>query len=140
MNKMLLLIALGGATMVSPLVIAGPFVDVEPERNTFEAIDELRKEGWVVGRSTAPAMFFPDAAITRAEIAVLIVRAKHGVNTLPASPAGTIPDVPTAFWGAAWVEYAVNDGLMDLIDGDFYPDVGATRADVASLMWLLMEE
>ncbi len=142
MKKKLLFIALGGAVMAiaSPLVITDPFIDVDSDRNTFEAIDGLRKEGWIVGRTISPPMFYPDATITRAEMAVVIVRAKHGLAALPPSSAGSIPDVPFDLWGAPWIEYAVNGGLIDLIQGNFFPDMPATRADVASLMWLLMEE
>ncbi len=141
MKKILLFLALGGAVMAiaSPLVITDPFIDVDSDRNTFEAIDGLRKEGWIVGRTSSPPMFFPDATITRAEMAVLIVRA-DGVPVSPLSPTGTIPDVPMDLWSAAWIEYAVHTGLMDLVQGSFFPDMPPTRADVASLMWLLLQE
>ncbi len=131
---------LGGVTMISPLVITDPFIDVDSDRNTFEAIDGLRKEGQIAGRSSSPPMFYPDSVISRAEIAVLIARAKHGVDPQMPVSVDSIPDVPFDFWGAPWIEYAVDSELMDLLSGNFFPDMGVTRADVASLMWLLMEE
>ncbi len=117
--------------------IANPFVDVSKDRNTFEAIDGLRKEGWIAGRSTNPSMFYPGSAMTRAEISVLVVKAKYGTDTKPPKPTGSIPDVDVNYWGARWIEHALNNELVDLFpDGNFYPRQQATRADVASLLWL----
>ena len=128
-----LLLALGGCTMKN---IADPFVDVSKDRNTFEAIDGLRKEGRVVGRSRNPSMFYPDSAMTRAEISALIVEAKFGTNVDVPNPSGSVPDVDVNYWGAGWIEYAIKNELMDLFpDGNFYPRQPATRADVTSLFW-----
>lgn len=130
-----LTLILGGCTTMSN---TKPFVDVSPDRNTFEAIDGLREEGWMVGRQINPPMFYPDSNVTRAEISVLIVRAFHGPSVKPPSAVGTVPDVPTSYWGASWIEAAINADLMDLFpDGNFYPRNPATRADIASLVWLL---
>lgn len=127
-------LTLGGCTMS----IANPFVDVSKDRNTFEAIDGLRKDGWIAGRSVNPSMFYPDSTMTRAEISVLIVRAKHGVQYKPAPPEGTIPDVDVSYWGAGWIESAISAERMDLFpDGNFYPRQPATRADIAMLFWMV---
>ena len=119
--------------------IADPFVDVSASQNTFEAIDKLREDGWIVGRSRSPSMFYPNSSMTRAEISVLIVKARSGTAVTPPGPNGTIPDVPDTYWGAGWIEYAVNGDLMDLFpDGNFYPRQPATRADVSELLWLAL--
>ena len=117
--------------------MSGQFVDVDLSRNSYDAIEGLRNEGWVVGRSQNPPQFVPDSNITRAEMAVLIVRAEKGVNFQPPPATGSIPDVNQNYWGAKWIEIAILLDLMDLYsNGNFYPRNPATRADVAVLLWL----
>ena len=112
------------------------FSDVSPSLNSYEAIKDLKEAGWVVGVGNNE--YKPFDTVTRAQMAVLIVRAKYGVHVAPLSPSGTIPDVPISYWGAKWIECATNDGLMDLYpDGNFYPRNAATRADVAVLVYLI---
>ncbi len=113
-----------------------PFVDVSPQRNTYEAIEELRQEGYVVGRQVNPPMFYPDSNITRAEMSVLIVRAVEGPDFEPPPATGTIADVSIKYWGVRWIEYAIDKELMDLFpDGSFYPRNPSSRADATSLLW-----
>ncbi len=110
------------------------FTDVPNDLNSYEAIKNLKDEGWVVGVGNNE--FKPFDTITRAQMAVLICRAKYGVHYKPPVPIGSIPDVPTSYWGAKWIESAINSELMDLYgDGNFYPHNPATRADVAVLLW-----
>ena len=113
-----------------------PSVDVENSLNSYEAIDNLRTTGWVVG--VGNDLYKPFDTVTRAQMAVLIERAKHGPHFKPPVATGIIPDVPASYWGAGWIEAALGEGLMDLYDdGNFYPRNPATRADVAVLVWLL---
>jgi hypothetical protein len=130
MKKLLLLLTLllGGSTMT--------FTDVDPTLNSFDAITELQQEGWVVGVGNNE--YKPFDSVTRAQMAVFIGRAKHGTHYKPPPAQGQIADVPQNYWGAAWIESALNYGLMDLYDdNNFYPRNPATRADVAVLVWLL---
>jgi len=111
------------------------FADVSPHMNSYSAIKELRDEGWVVG--IGGNQFKPWDTLTRAEIAVMIVRAKHGPKYKPPNAQGVIPDVPASYWGAKWIEQAVKEGMDLYWDGNFYPREAARRADMAVLVWLL---
>ena len=123
----LLLLLLLGGTM---------FTDVPNDLNSYEAIKNLKEEGWVVGVGNNE--FKPMDTVTRAQMAVLICRAKFGAHLSPAAPYGFIPDISMDYWGAGWIEAAVGADLMDLYaDGNFYPRNPATRADSAVLVWLL---
>ena len=118
--------------------IAKPFVDVPKDHWAYQAVDELRLDGWVVGRSIKPSMYYPDSAITRAEIAVLVMRAKRGTSFFPPPATGLFPDVSKNYWGAKWIEQAYHDGLLGpSADGNYYPRNPATRADTAVLIWIL---
>ena len=112
------------------------FTDVPTDLNSCAAIEDLRREGWVVGVGNNE--YKPYDTVTRAQMAVLIVRAKYGVHVTPTPLTGMAPDVPTDYWGAKWISVAVKEELMDLYeDGNFYPRNPATRADVAVLIWLM---
>ena len=112
------------------------FSDVSANLNSHDAIKELKDEGWIVG--VGDNEYKPFDTVTRAEMAVFIGRAKHGTHFKPPVPVGSIQDVPKDYWGAGWIESAVNDRLMDLYgDGYFYPRNPATRADIAVLVGLL---
>lgn len=112
------------------------FTDVPNDLNSYEAIKELKDEGWVVGVGNNE--YKPFDTVTRAQMAVFIVRAKHGVHVSPTPLHGAAPDVPQDYWGYKWIAVAVKEELMDLYDdGNFYPRNPATRADVAVLIWLM---
>ena len=111
------------------------FTDVPNDLNSYEAIKNLKDEGWIVGVGNNE--YKPFDSITRAEMSVFIGRAFHGVHYKPLAPTGSIVDVPVDYWGAGWIESAVNADHMDLYpDGKFHPRNPATRADVAVLLWL----
>lgn len=115
------------------------FKDVGPDLASYDAIMYLKKEGWVFGFGNNEYKPFDTA--TRAHMAVFLCRAAKGVNYSPPAPTGFIPDVDAVtYWGASWIEAAVNESLMDLYsDGNFYPHNPATRADVGVLAWLLLK-
>lgn len=103
----------------------GAFTDVSGEGVWATAIHDLAADGYVRGR--APGEFAPQAAVTQAEMAVLLVRAAHGPTFEPPASSGD--------WWQTWAETAENDGLMPHMTN---PDAPATRAEVATLMWLSM--
>ncbi len=112
------------------------FTDVSKELNSSEAIENLKDEGWVVG--VGDNEYKPFDTVTRAQMAVFIVRAKHGVHVSLSPLHGAAPDVPQDYWGYNWIAVAVKEELMDLYpDGNFYPRNPATRADIAVLVNLL---
>ena len=112
------------------------FTDVSKDLNSYNAIENLKNDGWVVGVGNNE--YKPFDSVSRAQMAVLIGRAKHGVHYKPPTPTGDIPDVGASYWGAGWIESAIGNELMDLYsDRNFYPRNPATRADIAVLVDLL---
>ena len=113
------------------------FTDVNKGLNSYEAIKNLKESGWVVG--VGDNEYKPFDTVTRAQMAVFICRAKFGTNYKPPAPTGFLQDIPRDYWGAGWIEAAINENLMDTypIDGWFYPRNPATRADIAVLVDLL---
>ncbi|MEJ2563969.1 MAG: S-layer homology domain-containing protein [Anaerolineales bacterium] len=103
------------------------FDDVPDESTWGHAIQVLGYQGYVCGKRDR--QFIPDATVNRAEMAVLLVRAKYGPDFVPESE--------SVLWCQVWIDIAVADGLMS---PDVDPTAPATRADVVALMWLMTQD
>jgi hypothetical protein len=101
------------------------FSDVSGNSLWSSAIRDLAERGYVRGR--AANEFAPDAGVTQAEMAVLLVRVARGSAFSP----------PTAddLWWQSWAAEAEREGLMAHMSN---PEAPATRAQMATLMWLAM--
>lgn len=103
---------------------ATTFSDVPVGESWTEGVAHVYAAGYMVGKSSES--FDPAAPITHAEVAVLMLRAKYGADYVPASSGSE--------WWSGWVEAASEQGLLDpAVD----PGAPATRADIATLIWLL---
>jgi S-layer homology domain len=102
------------------------FVDVQGNAVWAQAVLELESHGYVAGRGED--RFEPGAAMTQAEMSVLLLRASHGPDYQPPAYGGE--------WWQGWAHEAAAEGLMDEIQ---QPDLPATRAEVATLMWMSMD-
>jgi hypothetical protein len=79
--------------------------------------------------------FRPNAAVTRAQFAKMVVGAMQWPLVTPATP--TFSDVPADFWGYSFVETAAAHGIIaGYPDGTFRPNSGVTRAQVAKMIYL----
>jgi hypothetical protein len=109
------------------------FLDVPSRHWAHDYIEALYEAGYTSGCSTSPPLFCPDRYTTRAEMAVFILKAKHGSNYIPPSPSGTMfEDVPTNHWAAAWIEQLAREGISSgYPDGTYRPDASVTRAQMA---------
>jgi hypothetical protein len=125
-----------GFGLIAILLLGGTmFTDVAESLNSYDAIKNLKDEGWVVGVGNNE--YKPFDTVTRAEMAVFIVKADKGAYHKPATPAiQQYPDVPLDYWAASWISEAGQDIFPD---GNFYPRNPATRADVAILVDLLLK-
>jgi hypothetical protein len=73
--------------------------------------------------------------VTRAEMAVFLLKGKHG-NTYspPAVSGGTFSDV-TGQWAEAWIEELYNQGITSgYPDGTYRPESQVTRAKMAGFL------
>lgn len=86
------------------------FEDVLPTSAAWPSIEAIFAEGITQGCTTAPR-FCPSGLVTRAEMAVFLVRAIHGTTFIPPTPTGIFADVPTTHWAAAYIEQLFNDGI-----------------------------
>jgi len=78
--------------------------------------------------------YCPDNTVTRAEMAVFLLRAKYGADyTPPAVDSGTgFSDVPADYWAAAWIKQLAAEGITGGCATNLYcPESPVTRAEMA---------
>ncbi|MBK8620084.1 MAG: S-layer homology domain-containing protein, partial [Anaerolineales bacterium] len=95
-------------------------------------IKQLAAEGITSG--CGAGNYCPDAAVTRAEIAIFLLKAKNGSSySPPAVGASTgFSDVAIDYWAAAFIKQLVTDGITSGCGAGVYcPDSDVTRAQMA---------
>ncbi|MBA2942754.1 S-layer homology domain-containing protein [Paenibacillus sp. CGMCC 1.16610] len=106
------------------------FTDVQ-QHWAKEDILAAANNGWMLG--TAADRFAPDAALTRAEAATIIVRAL-GLQGEAAGSA-SFTDVPASHWASQDIRIAKSSGLIQGIsDERFAPDQIITREEMSMLL------
>src|SRR5512135_3711064 len=123
-----------------PPAVPGAFSDVPVAgKEWMQAwIEDFYAHGITTGCGTSPLRYCPENNVTRAEMAVFVLRAIHTMPYTPPPPAvpGVFSDVPVAGkeWMQAWIEdfYAhgitTGCGLSPLI---YCPENNVTRAEMA---------
>lgn len=116
----------------TPPTAAGVFADVPASDWTASWIEQLADEGITGGCTVTPKQYCPAATITRAQMAVFLLRAEHGANYTPPAAAGMFLDVPKTDWIAPWIEQLANEGITGGCGGGNYcPGKAVTRDQMA---------
>lgn len=103
-----------------------------------EAVNRLVAAGLVAGRVTGDgeADYALDAAITRAELLTVLVRARGGTDAVQAYGGDPAFADTAGHWSTAWV--AVGAGLsqepLGYPDGTFHPDRAVTAAEAVAFV------
>jgi plastocyanin len=94
-----------GSSYTPPACAApGIFGDVScPGGFAVDWIEQLSHEGITGGCSASPLLYCPDQAVTRAQMAVFLLRGEHGSSYTPpaCAPPGIFQDVPCTATGTA---------------------------------------
>jgi hypothetical protein len=116
-----------------PSCRANRFDDVRLSHFAFLWIEALAAEGITSGCSATPPLYCPDAGVTRAEMAVFLVRGLHGSAFVPPAATGTLfADVPAGDPFARWIEQLARDGITSGCSGGNYcPGQPVSRAEMA---------
>src|SRR4051812_2543545 len=128
-----------GCNSISTKIGVATFVDVPPSYWAWPSIEALAVAQVTSGCAVSPPQFCPESRISRAELAVFLVRAKRGPSYVPPAARGVFPDVPASFWAAAYIEQLYRDGITAGLPvpcgvGLFCPGALATRAEMAFLL------
>jgi hypothetical protein len=76
--------------------------------------------------------YCPDNPVTRAQMAVFLLRAKHGAGYSPPPASGVFTDAPLGSFAVAWIEQLAAEGITGGCGGGNYcPNNPVTRAQMA---------
>ncbi|PKN93176.1 MAG: hypothetical protein CVU44_12165 [Chloroflexi bacterium HGW-Chloroflexi-6] len=109
------------------------FADVLPSYWAWSWIERLYNNGITSGCGISPLIYCPESSVTRAQMAVFLLRSINGAGYTPPAATGTVfTDVPTSHPYAAWIEQLADDGITGGCGlGIYCPDQPVTRAQMA---------
>jgi len=117
----------------------------------YKWVAEFDELGMTAGCSNDPPLYCPTAGVSRIQMAVFAVKIHHGVDVQPIEPESpSFKDVPKLDeagqrnWQFAWVEQALQDGLIQDCDTDmenmvFEPEKMIDRATMACMMYFALQ-
>jgi hypothetical protein len=113
---------------------SGLFEDVPVYHWAAPWVEQLYNDGITSGCSTDPLRFCLENDLTRAEMAVFLLRVLNGQDYTPPASVGVFTDVPSDHWAVDWIEDLYNRGITSGCGTDplrFCPEGVTTRAQVA---------
>ncbi len=109
----------------------GDFLDVPESYQFYSFVTKLVSNAITVGCGGGD--YCPAANVTRAQMAVFLLKAKYGLCYAPPPASGTVfNDVPASAFAAAWIEALAALGVTGGCGGGNYcPNGSVTRAQMA---------
>jgi hypothetical protein len=109
------------------------FADVAPGTFALDWIEDLADSGVTAGCD--PILYCPNRPVTRAQMAVFLLKARHGATYAPPPATGVFADVPVSSNFAPWIEELAAEGITAGCGGGNYcPDAPNTRAQMAAFL------
>jgi S-layer homology domain len=118
-----------------PLHIGGSFSDAASSRADYRYVETVFHHGITSGCGSG--VFCPDASVSRAQMAVFLLRAEHGAAYAPPLATGQVfSDVPADAFAAAWIERLAAEGITAGCGNGtkFCPSDPVTRAQMAAFL------
>ncbi|HNB42390.1 MAG TPA: S-layer homology domain-containing protein, partial [Anaerolineales bacterium] len=92
-------------------------------------IEALKNDGITSGCATG--LYCPDNSVTRGQMAVFLLKAKHGAAYTPANVASTFSDT-AGHWAEDWIQQLAAEGITSGCGSGIYcPENAVTRAEMA---------
>ncbi|MBF0370650.1 MAG: S-layer homology domain-containing protein [Magnetococcales bacterium] len=134
-----LLRAMYGSDYAPPTGTGTVFEDVSSSYWAGSYVEKFADLGITSGCDASN--YCPSREITRAEMAIFLVRAKYGTDYVPSAATGTVyGDISSDYWAGAYIETLANDGYLDGTiepgrecegEGYFCPSLTINRAEMA---------
>ncbi len=125
-----LLKGIHGSSYSPPPATGGVFGDVLSLHWAAAWIERLFAEGITGGCGTG--IYCPEDTVTRAQMAVFLLKAKYGTSYAPPPATGDFSDVATNHWAAAWIEQLAAEGITSGCGTGIYcPESPVTRDQMA---------
>jgi hypothetical protein len=107
------------------------FSDVPPSNPYYDYIENVAYNDITSG--CGGGKYCPAASVTRAQMAVMLLKSEHGSAWTPPAATGTVfSDVHTNTFAAAWIEELAAEGITSGCGGGKYcPNAAVTRAQMA---------
>lgn len=122
-----------GPTYVPPPATGTVFSDVTVATPAAAAIEQIAREGVTSGCGNNN--YCPASNVTRAQMAVFLLRMKHGDGWQPPPARGLFGDVPATNNFAPWIEQLAAEGITAGCGGGNYcPASTVTRAQMAAFL------
>ena len=114
----------------NPPPTTGIFTDVPTSHWAAKWIEQLSRDGITGGCNTG--LYCPEDSVTRAQMAVFLLKAEHGSSYGPPAATGIFTDVPSSYWAAKWIEQLSREGITGGCGTGIYcPEDPVTRAQMA---------
>ena len=115
------------------LHIGGSFTDVPKTQQFYAFIENIFHHGITGG--CAAGQYCPDNSVTRAQMAVFLLKAKHGEDYVPPTCTGIFDDVTCPSLFANWIEQLSAEGITGGCGGSNYcPNNPVTRAQMSAFL------
>jgi S-layer family protein/beta-propeller repeat-containing protein len=124
----------GDDIFIVKLQEAAIFADVALGYWARDFIERLYFVGITGGCGTNPLRYCPEGSVTRAQMAIFLLRGIHGSSYNPPAIGATtgFGDVPTTYWAAAWIKRLAGEGItLGCGNGNYCPEAPVTRAQMA---------
>lgn len=119
-----------GSDYVPPAASGGLFLDVAAGDFAANFIEQLYADGITGGCGNNN--YCPGDAVSRAQMAVFLLRARYGSGYSPPPAAGIFNDVDSGYWAAPWIEQLAAEGISaGCGNGNYCPEAPVTRAQMA---------
>ncbi len=110
------------------------FSDVPSGYWAWRYVERLYAAGITGGCVLSPLQYCPDSSVTRAQMAIFLLKGVHGSNYVPPAVNGNtgFGDVAADYWAAAWIKQLAAEGITGGCGGGNYcPESVVTRAQMA---------
>ena len=107
------------------------FPDTLPSNPFFDFVETVGRNQVTTG--CGGGNYCPSSGVTRAQMAVFLLKSKYGASYTPPPPTGTMfHDVHTSTFAAGWIEKLAADGITSGCgNGNYCPNAIVTRAQMA---------
>jgi len=115
------------------------FSDVPPGAYAYDFIEDFSKRG--ITNGCGAGTYCPSRGVTRAEMAIFLLRTEHGSAYAPPAATGTMfSDVPAGAFGAAFIEQLARESItLGCGGGQFCPDATVAREQMALFLTRLFK-
>ena len=122
--------AMRGGSYVAPAATGTVFGDVAANDFAAGYIEQFYRDGITSG--CGGGNYCPSGQVTRAQMAIFLLRAKYGSGYSPPPATGMFSDVSVNHWAARWAEQLAREGISSGCGGGrFCPNSSVTRAQMA---------